>query len=190
MNSKRWSRRIECEWKAQANQGNDSSEDVSARRNSSRRGIFEKVETSYNNKVAKQQEDTQKKAETYRSILRDATDFLALNFEPTSWSVNQLKAVLKPLKKKDYTVMPTLKAKLYERWLLWWGKIAPAMEAAEPLDGVAPLDGAVPVEEANAEDYGCSKEEGAIADMIILNEDKNVHNPFQHQVVWYAASIC
>jgi len=120
-----------------------------------------------------------------QKMLRDAPDIFALNLESTSWNVNQLKAVLKPLKTKDGTAMPTLKVKLYKRWLLWRGRTAPTMDAAGPLDGAAPLngaaplDGVAPVEEADVEDYGCSEEEELIAAMMMFNEDKNVHEPFQ-----------
>ena len=152
-------------------------------------GVLENVETSYNSKVAKQREDTQKKADTYRKMLSDAADVFALNLEPTSWNVNQLKAVLKPLKTKDDTAMPTKKAKLYERWLLWRGRTAPAVEVvglmdeAALLDGAAPLDEAAPVNEADAAEYGCSEEEDAIAAMMMLNGDTNIHEPLQNQDV-------
>jgi len=79
--------------------------------------------------------------------------------------------------------MLTLKAKMYERWILWRGQMAPAMEAAEPFDGAAPLDGAAPVEEADTDDYGYIVEEHAIAAMMMLNGDTNAHKPFQQQAV-------
>ena len=37
-------------------------------------GVLQNVETSYNNKVAKQREDHHKKTETYRKTLREAED--------------------------------------------------------------------------------------------------------------------
>ena len=121
--------------------------------------------------------------------MREAEAIFALNLDSTSWNVDQLRKVLKPLKPKDNTAMPTHKAKLYERWLLWRGRTAPAvevvglMDGAALLDGAAPLDEAAPVNEADAEDCGCSEEEDAIAAMMMLNGDTNMREPLQQQEV-------
>lgn len=52
-----------------------------------------------------------------RKMLLDAANVFALNLEPTSWNVFQLKAVLKLLKTKNDTEMLTRKAELYEWWI-------------------------------------------------------------------------
>ena len=57
--------------------------------------------------------------------------------------------------------MPTRKAELYERWLLWRGRKAPDIEVAELVEEAAPLVGA-PVDVGEDEVYGCSEEEDAI----------------------------
>ena len=126
-------------------------------------GVLENVETSYNSKVAKQREDTQKKADTYRKMLSDAADVFALNLEPTSWNVNQLKAVLKPLKTKDDTAMPTKKAKLYERWLLWRGRTAPAVEVVGLMDvaAISSSSSLQPYSAASASLTGAASSNGA-----------------------------
>ena len=150
-------------------------------------GVLQNVETSNNSKLAKQQEDAQKKAATYRKTLIDAEAVHALKLDPSAWNINQLKAVLKPLKTKEDTAMPTKKAKLLERWLLWRGQTAPAVDVLAPIDGAdgaAPLDEAPPVNEADAENYGCREEEDAIAAMMMLNGDtSNMHEPLQTQDV-------
>ena len=48
------------------------------------------------------------------------------------------------------------------------------MDGAALLDGAAPLDEAAPVNEEDAENYGCSEEEDAIAAMMMLNGDTNM----------------
>ena len=76
--------------------------------------ILKNVKTSNNSKITKQREEAQKKVYTYRKMLLDDANVFALNLELTSWSVSQIKAVLKPLKTKNDTAMPTRKAELYE----------------------------------------------------------------------------
>ena len=51
------------------------------------------------------------------------------------------------------------------------------------MDEAVLLDEVARVNEADAEDYGCSKEEDAIATMMMLNEDTNMHEPLQTQDV-------
>ena len=46
-----------------------------------------------------------------------------------------------------------------------------------------PLDEVTPGNEADVENYGCSKEEDAIATMTMLNGDMNMHEPLQTQDV-------
>ena len=149
-------------------------------------GVLQNVETSYNSKLAKQREDAQKKAETYQITLRDAEAVHALKLDPSAWNITQLKAVLKPLKTKEDTAMPTKKAKLLERWLLWRGRTAPAADLialVNGANGAAPLDTAPLINEADAENYGCREEEDAIAAMMMLNGTYNMNDALQTQDV-------
>ena len=53
---------------------------------------------------------------------------IALNNHPKSWTVAQLKAVLKLLKTKDDAAMPSKKADLYARYVEWIGRTPRAVE--------------------------------------------------------------
>ena len=149
-------------------------------------GVLQNVEASYNSKVAKEREDAQKKAETYQKSLRDAEAVHALNLDPSAWNLTHLRAVLKPLKTKEDTAMPTKKAKLFERWLLWQGRTAPAADMIAPDDGAngaAPLDTAPLINDTDAETYGCSEEEDAIAAMMMLNGTSDPNDALQTEDV-------
>ena len=50
-------------------------------------------------------------------------------------------------------------------------------------DGAAPLDTVPPVNETDAENYGCSEEEDAIAAMMMLNGTSNMSDALQTQDV-------
>ena len=139
--------------------------------------ILENVKTSYNGKVAKQRDETQKKADTYRKMLLDAANMFALSMKPTSWKVSQLKAVLKPLKLNDNNAVPNRKAELYKWWLQWWGRTAPSAEDAELVNGAAPLNGSA-LDVADAKYYGSRIDEDDIGDTMVLNRDTNVYETF------------
>ena len=82
--------------------------------------------------------------------------------------------------------VPTLKAKLLERWLLWRGRTAPAADIMAPDDGAngaAPLDTAPPINDTDAETYGCSEEEDAIAAMMMLNGTSDPNDALQTEDV-------
>ena len=49
---------------------------------------------------------------SYRAMVIEYDTIIALNSNPKSWTVTQLKSVLKSLKAKDYATMPSKKADL------------------------------------------------------------------------------
>ena len=65
---------------------------------------------------------------SYREMVIEYTAIIALNINPKSWTVAQLKSVLKPLKTKDNATMPSKKADLYARYVEWIGRTPRAVE--------------------------------------------------------------
>ena len=74
--------------------------------------IRDVVQANYDKHVQAAATKAVKDAATYRVALANYNIVLALNVDPRTWNINQLKQVLKPLKTKDDTAMPTKKADL------------------------------------------------------------------------------
>ena len=106
-----------------------------------------------------------KDASAYRVTLANYNSVLALNVDPRTWNITQLKQVLKPLKTKDGTAMPTKKADLYNRYISWQTR------KPRPVEDVG--EEAAPLEEYVAlllpADNGNEEAENFIEAMLLLN---------------------
>ena len=91
--------------------------------------------------------------------------------DPSKWNIAQLKVMLKPLKKKEDGAMPTLKAKMLEKYLLWKQRDPPSFDDAAVVLAAAAAEGTVAVEaegEEEDQDDELTTEEEAVAAMLSL----------------------
>ena len=101
--------------------------------------IRDSVQVNYNKHVQAVATKAVKDAASYRVTLTNYNSVLALNINPQTWNLTQLKQVLKPFKTKDDAAMPTKKADLYTRYLSW------QMRRPRPVEDVG--EEAAPLEE-------------------------------------------
>ena len=109
--------------------------------------------------------------ETYRKAKEAAAAVIATQPDPSKWSIAQLKVMLKPLKKKEDGAMPTLKAKMLEKYLLWMQRDPPSFDDAAVVLAAAAAKGTVAVEAAGEEedqDDELTTEEEAVEAMLSL----------------------
>ena len=123
--------------------------------------IRDVVQSNYDKHVQAAATKAAKDAATYRVALANYNIVLALNVDPRTWNINQLKQVLKPLKTKDDTAMPTKKADLYNRYISWQTR------RPRPVEDVG--EEAIPLEEDVAADDGNEEAEDCIEAMLLLN---------------------
>ena len=78
-------------------------------------GVLANNESGYDTQISKEQETEQNKAITYRQMLQESATILALNLDSKTWIISQLNIVLKLLKTKDDSSIPTRKADICAR---------------------------------------------------------------------------
>ena len=129
-----------------------------------REDIRDSVQENYDKHVQTAATKTVKVATAYRVTVVNYNSVFALNVDPRTWNVTQLKQALKPLKTKDNTEMPTNKADLYTRYISWQGRIPrPVEDVGEEAASLEEDAALLPAEEGNEETEEC------IEAMLLLN---------------------
>ena len=128
--------------------------------------IRDSVQANYDKHIQAAAAKSVKDAAAYRIIMANYNSVIALNKDPLSWNISQLKQVLKALKTKDDTAMPAKKTDLYNRYISWQTRIPRPVENIGQQETAQLEEGAALVP---PEDDGNEDEEDGIEAMLLLN---------------------